>query len=272
MKTSMWSSYFIDLSPEEMVTAFSGKGWFYSELSDEHAAALLERGNPENIGEKFRIFAEEHGVHFLQGHLWLRVDIAAINQRVVLDQLKSWLDLFHAIGIRNAVLHPGGAEMRMEGREPDKIMEAQVGGLRELAEHIKGTEMTLCLENLIKSASECEDLLRLIEAAACSNIGICLDTGHLNLCSGDQSGFIRKAGSYLKALHIADNEGKTDQHLMPFGRGTVQWKEVMSALKEINYSQLFNFEIPGESRCPLEVRLAKLDYIRYMASFLLENA
>lgn len=54
MKPSVWSSYFIDLSPEDMVTAFSGKGWSYSELSDEHAAILIQRGKAEVMGKQFK--------------------------------------------------------------------------------------------------------------------------------------------------------------------------------------------------------------------------
>ena len=42
----MWSSYLIDLSPEEMTETFVEHGWRVSELSAEHARALLDRGDP----------------------------------------------------------------------------------------------------------------------------------------------------------------------------------------------------------------------------------
>lgn len=70
-------------------------------------------------------------------------------------------------------------------------------------------------------------------------------------------------------MHIADNEGQTDQHLMPFGRGTVAWDTVTRELNALNYRGLFNFEIPGESRCPLPVRLAKLEYLKSILPILL---
>jgi len=39
------------------------------------------------------------------------------------------------------------------------------------------------------------------------NIGICLDTGHLNVAQkGNQYDFIMQAGNWLKALHIHDTE------------------------------------------------------------------
>ena len=78
--------------------------------------------------------------------------------------------------------------------------------------------------------------------------GICLDTGHLNLKDKDQRNFILKAGKRLKALHIADNQGETDQHMMPYGRGNIDFDEVIRALREVDYEGLFNLEIPCENR------------------------
>jgi sugar phosphate isomerase/epimerase len=270
MKIGVWSSYFIDLSPEEMVKTFSKKGWYNLELSDEHGAELLKRGNPELAGKNLRSFAEAHGVSFPQGHLWLSCDIASVKQAEVLDTLKGWLDLFLAVGVHSAVLHPGGREMMGEGYPLEKIEEARLYALKVLTSYIKGTDMVICLENVSRDKSECDNLCGLVEKIGDANLGICLDTGHLNLAGGNQGDFIRRAGKNLKALHIADNEGVSDQHLMPFGKGTVKWKDVTEALKEINYKGLFNYEIPGESgRCPLPVKLAKLDYLKEVSAYLL---
>ena len=58
---------------------------------------------------------------------------------------------------------------------------------------------------------------------------------------------------------------------MPYGRGNVNWQEVVSALKANGYKDLFNLEIPGERRCPIEIRRAKLAYIRAMYAYMTEN-
>ncbi|NMB95176.1 MAG: sugar phosphate isomerase/epimerase [Clostridiaceae bacterium] len=271
MKPSVWSSYFIDLSPEDMVMAFSSKGWIYSELSDEHAAVLLKRGKPDIVGKEFKEFAGEHGLSFLQGHLWLGCDITAPNRKEIIDVLKNWFELFNAIGIKYAVLHPGGRHMINEGCQPDEILNVRVDSLSRLIEYIKDTDMYICLENIDGTAPCYDELSRIINAVGTSKLGICLDTGHANISGIDQVEFIRKAGTQIKALHIADNEGTSDQHMMPYERGNIQWDRIVPALKEINYSGLFNLEIPGENRCPLEIRLAKLDYIKYMICFMLED-
>ncbi len=129
--------------------------------------------------------------------------------------------------------------------------------------------MIICLENLYNHARTCSDLLRLISCTGSGKLGICLDTGHLNLGGDSQGDFIRQAGEHLKALHIADNQGKTDQHIMPFGAGNVDWQETIAALREVGYQGLFNYEIPGESVAPMEIRLAKLAYLKNMTEWFL---
>jgi sugar phosphate isomerase/epimerase len=255
----MWSSYLFDLSPEEMVCTFAARGWTESELGDEHGFVLLSRGEAGKIGRQFREFAAGQGVSFPQGHLWLDCDIAAADQAAALDKLTPWLDLFVGVGVKAAVLHPGGEEMKKQGESPERILEANVTALRAITSHLLGSSMTICLENCGQDAPELKALIR---AADGEGLGICLDTGHHNLIKGNQGKFIREAGPLLQALHLHDNDGSGDQHLMPYGAGKIDWKDVFSALKEVGYRGLYNWEIPGERRGPVDVRLAKLDYLR----------
>ena len=60
----------------------------------------------------------------------------------------------------------------------------------------------------------------------------------------DQVAFIRKAGKHIKALHLADNEGQRDQHLMPY-LGTLNHDEVINALIDIDYKGYFTLECPS---------------------------
>ena len=43
-RLSMWTSFFMDLSPEDALRELARAGWPCAELSDEHSRALLERG------------------------------------------------------------------------------------------------------------------------------------------------------------------------------------------------------------------------------------
>ena len=274
MKLSIWSSYYIDLSPEEAVDRFCKNGIFCSELSDEHGLQLLSRSEDViKTGTEFASFLKSRKFEMSQGHLWLRIKLCADETALV--NLYRWIDLYEAIGIKNMVLHCDNLVGTTLSRQ-EKI-EQNIEKLRLLADYIKEKNITVCLENLRPHGPQdmdlidktAGDLLYIIERVGSPRFGICLDTGHLNLTVKNQREFILKAGKQLKALHIADNEGMTDQHMMPFGKGKVNFVEVVQALREIEYEGVFNLEIPGERKIPLELRDAKIAYIQACYHYLM---
>ncbi len=269
-KVSVWSSFFSDESPEEAVKIMSAHKYKYTEFSDEHGAVLLQRGNPASEGKKLLDYAKSLGMSFPQGHLLLAADIVqpdALLRRQTVDSLKKWIDLFEALEIKSAVLHPGGENAIKSGWTKEQADAVRSESLSILAVHTKGTHVRICLENI---RHDLNSFFEMFENTGVEGLGICLDTGHLNLCGGGWGEFIRRAGSRLKALHIADNLGSKDDHMLPYGTGTVNWSEVMSGLKEISYNDLFNYEIPGERRCPKAVREVKLDYGLKLAALMSE--
>ena len=188
LNASVWSSYYVEMSPEDMVKEFLDAGFTATEFSDEHGLMLLSRGDPEKEGLKLKKYAEDLGFSFPQGHLLLRVDV-----------LKPWLDLFMALGIKSGVLHAAGGD----DLSPEARFARRVGTLSELAAYVKGSDFTICLENLRGATrpERAEDLNALIDAAGGdANLGICLDTGHLHIKRErpqTQADFIRIAGRRL---------------------------------------------------------------------------
>ena len=265
-KLSVWTAYYIELSPEDAVLELKKHGIDCAELSDEHGLMLLERGDIQKVGEEFRAFLEKENFTMTQGHLWLRVRLCTDPDAV--PRLMQWLELYETIGIRNAVLHCDSMHERTDLTE-DEIYAHNVAVLRQIQELSKGMKIRICLENLGKICRNADSLCAITDQLDPERFGICLDTGHLNMQDGDQVAFIRKAGSRLTALHIADNEGERDQHMMPFGRGNVDFEKVVAALREIDYHGLFNLEIPGERMAPIPVRGYKLEYIRKCYEYLM---
>ena len=254
-----------------MIETFSRYGYKYTEISDEHGEQLIERANPEKVGYALRKYAEDCGFQIPQGHLLLKADIvdpSANNREKTINLLKQWLELFCAIGVKACVLHPGGGKASAEGWSQEKIFDTRVESLRILTDFIKDMPTAIAMENCGSYGNNIDDSLRVINAVNSDNIGICLDTGHLNLINGNQDEFIRKSGSKLLALHIADNLGIYDDHMLPYSKGTVDWNSVLKALKDISYSGLFNFEVPGERFCPAEIKKAKIDYILQLGNLM----
>lgn len=268
-KLSVWTAYYVEMSPEDAVLELKKHGITASELSDEHGLMLLQRGEPKETGAAFKAFLEKENFTMTQGHLWLRVRICTIPDAV--PQLMKWLELYEAIGIENAVLHCDALIEHPELSEAE-IYDRNVEVLKQIEELSKGMKIRICLENLSRICRDADALVSIVDRLDPDRFGICLDTGHLNLCGGNQREFILKAGHRLHALHIADNEGERDQHMMPFGRGNVDFVEVAAALREVDYQGLFNLEIGGERLAPLPVLGYKLEYIRKCYDYLAGSA
>ena len=91
------------------------------------------------------------------------------------------------------------------------------------------------------------------EAMDTKNKAICVDTGHTHKAHNAEptvlgaADSIRYLGSDVKLLHLNDNNGFSDQHLPPLFAGDssyqVDWKEVLRALDDINYSGVYSFEL-----------------------------
>jgi len=270
LKPCIWSSYFMQLPIEEAIPVFLECGFTESELSDEHAEELLKRGNPEKTGKQLKLFADSLGFRFPQGHLKLFANICAEDTGPVIDELKRWLDLFCAIGIQTAVLHAG---LNNPDKTDEELLKKRCDSLLKLTDYIKGTSMTICIENLPLVTRSSQPIVDIINCVGSERLGICLDTGHLNMNKSleRQYSFIENAGSRLKALHIADNEGFSDQHLMPYGKGNVDWTSVLRGLKKVGYDGAFSFEIPGESYAPFPILKEKLKYVRKIADYMTEE-
>jgi sugar phosphate isomerase/epimerase len=98
-------------------------------------------------------------------------------------------------------LHPGGSGFRAKGADPEMILGCNIRSLEILSGFVSGGPTTICLEN----GGPIDSIFHLINSVSGSELGICLDTGHLNMAGGDCADSVRKAREKLKALHITDN-------------------------------------------------------------------
>jgi sugar phosphate isomerase/epimerase len=191
-----------------------------------------------------------------------------------MDVLKRWIELFNSVGIQYGVLHMGGSALKGAGWSDEAVFEHRVRALSEIVEYADGAGLIVCLENL--SFPNCgvetlKEIVALIAGVGADNLAICLDTGHLAMAGLDCVEFVLGGASLINALHIHDNIGLADDHVLPYERKTIPWDRVLAALSGIGYDHLFNLEIPGRAWCPMQVREAKLDYARQLALYMTER-
>lgn len=269
MKPSISSAFFKVLDPYEMAKAYKELGFDQTEINEEHFMPFYRK---EKDVREYRRFIDDLGFAIPQGHLIFMNagNITSVDNTYAIDNLKRNLDVFYELGVKSAVMHYSNFGTDVEPIE--KWFDVRVDALNQLTEHIKGTDMVICLENLSRIHDlDAGHLLKMCKAVDDRNhIGICLDTGHLNISQrGNQYDFIMQAGEYLKAMHVHDNRGEQyglkglpcDWHIMPFDGGNVKWEDVRRGVRELNYQHLFSFELGIDA--PLEIK-------KLLAKYLLE--
>ena len=100
------------------------------------------------------------------------------------------------------------------------------------------------------------------------NKTICVDTGHTHEAESfwvpSPEEMIKILGKDISILHLHDNTGHWDDHLLP-GLGNINWPAVFDSLDEVGYSGVYNFEL----RLPFFGSMLE-DFVRYSGKYLRE--
>lgn len=78
------------------------------------------------------------------------------------------------------------------------------------------------------------------ELSGGQNYGVCLDVGFCNLCGLNMYDFVKKMGNRLKAIILRDNDGNSDDHLLPFScahqcQSKTDWLNLIRGLRELEF-------------------------------------
>lgn len=132
------------------------------------------------------------------------------------------------LGARTYVLHLGP-------HRPDETKQASWDRVRravdEMASHAEALGLALALENgLPDYMMTNEELLAFVAGYDAPAVGLCYDSGHAHV-TGDAAGVLSAFAPHVVTVHLHDNDGASDQHLIP-GQGTIAWKPVVCALAQ----------------------------------------
>ncbi|MEA4847469.1 MAG: sugar phosphate isomerase/epimerase [Clostridiaceae bacterium] len=153
------------------------------------------------------------------------------------DLLNHYLHAIDGISAQNiptAVFHPSD---RHPAPPPN------MSGLRrieELVRHAEERKVDLAIENLGHN----EHLHYIFRHIESPNLKFCYDSGHAN-CAGKREDLLALYGDKLAALHLHDNRGKGDEHLIP-GEGEINWHETMYKIAKTGYTGSVSLEVSKE--------------------------
>ncbi len=205
----------------------------------------------EEIGE----LTENLDIKLIQAHAPMGKPLTD-GGRLLADTLRC-VEACGAWNIENLVVHSGYSH----GLSPEKTRERNKEFFMPLLECAEKYHVNILIENFNKMCVEglywvdnATDLLRMIEYINHPLLHAVWDTGHANMQDTPQDEELRLLGKHVRALHVQDNHGNSDSHLVPF-LGTMNLDAVMTGLTDIGYDGYFTFEVGGFF-CPSEKRRA----------------
>jgi D-psicose/D-tagatose/L-ribulose 3-epimerase len=155
------------------------------------------------------------------------------RQRAV-SYLKACVEATHRIGATHFSGVIYSQHVKQATHKPTlREWEFAAEGLREVAEYAHSFGVTVGVEPvnryetyLINTA---EQAIHFIDRVGANNVGIHLDTYHMNIEEKSFSEAVKRTGSRMMHLHLCENDRGIP------GSGLVHWDDLFSALKEINY-------------------------------------
>ena len=211
------------------------------DIDTPHSPFMSE--NFKGYVEQLKELADELKVKYVQAHL---PNCNPLDKEHFDEYCKSTIraiEVCGMLGIENAVIHTGW----MDGVTKEQYFEMNYEALKPLFPAMEKNNVNVLIENSTKANMGEKyffltgaDMKEFINYVNHPLIHACWDLGHANI-EGHQYEDIIALGDDLRAIHVHDNNGKSDQHIAPFC-GTLNMDEVMNALIDIDYKGYFTFE------------------------------
>lgn len=193
-------------------------------------------------------------VEALRGGKWVGAfSIAAgdeTRRKTAIAEVAATLKIVETIPFQYLVLHLGIPDGQ-QTPGPDNQRDAARRSIEEIAALASAVNVRVALEVMPNALSSAAAICHLIEDELEGlDVGICLDYGHANLM-GDLSDAVETVSGHLWTTHVHDNDGRTDDHRVPFA-GRIDWDAAMMETQKIGYDGVLMFEV-ADTGDPIEV-------------------
>ncbi len=202
----------------------------FCEMMNPYSILNTERG--WEYAEKLKAEKAEYKLEYIQAHAPYPQDYTKLTdseKKKIDDSILLSMEYAHYLGIPQIIVHPIKGSITDNIKYFESLLKRRKSPIKIAIENMESTDEIYSPSSLIEIVSplypECT---------------ICLDTGHAHIAGEDIPTFIEKTSKYLTATHIADNNGKEDQHLLP-GFGTICWESTIKAFNDF-YSGYLNYE------------------------------
>lgn len=215
-----------------------------------------ENEREEILGENYRNYAQslrkkldEIGLECNQAHAPFSLPYGAkfdVSEKKYLQLVRS-IESASILGAKNIIVHS------LTVPEDADFMKYNIKYYKSLVPYCEKFGINVAVENLFRGDPKRKcyigklgspaELNGIIEEINSPYIVACIDIGHASLTGYEPEKFIEKTNpDVLRALHVQDTDYLSDLHTLPY-LGSLNWENIMSALKKVGYSGDLTFEI-----------------------------
>ncbi len=215
------------------------------------------------ILESLKASALNHNLFFGQTHAPFPVHIignpGSIND-YIFEVIKKSIEITGFLDCPYIVIHPITTSYTFTKKAEKK---QNIEFYTKLIPDAQKHGVTICLENMFfttksqlceASCSDADEALEYIEElnriAGTECFAFCFDLGHATVLGKNIRHYLNVLGKHVRAVHIHDNDGRQDLHMMPYSCSTnwgidtyTDWNGFISGLADINYKGTINFEV-----------------------------
>jgi len=172
------------------------------------------------------------------------------RRKAALAEIAAALKVAATVPFTYLVVHlgiPDGQSAPANDNQPDAARRSvdEIVGLAGAA------NVRVALEVMPNKLSSAASICHLIEEQLEGlDVGICLDYGHAHLM-GDLGDAIETVSGHLWTTHVHDNDGRQDDHRVPFA-GRIDWDAAIMETQKIGYDDVLMFEV-ADTGDPIEV-------------------
>lgn len=175
-------------------------------------------------------------VDYIHTPIDLHLDLSTDNERAraaTVETCKLAVDAVREMNGRAVAVHLCNKEKMTESEMESRVPVA-LDSIRMLGDYAAERGVIFCLENLPFPLSYHRILEMVLEAYEGNSVYLCLDTCHISMGNSDPFHFIERNIKLIKTLHLSDNFGDRDLHLVPY-TGTFNFDGLAQMLGKTGY-------------------------------------
>lgn len=239
-------------TPAEAVKLYEGTGFKHLDYNFYDA---LREGDPlmtdawRDVIAEAKAAADSLGMDFVQAHAPGCRVYGGDMQREILATTRA-VEACGMLGIRNMVMHSGFLPGYTYPDDMPVYCEAIAPFFRALIPVMEKHQVHILFENTTEKHCRggnffpiyARDLNAMVEYFHHPLFGAAWDVGHANMDDIDHAAQFCELGKNLRAIHVHDNYGEKDLHLLPL-MGSTDYDNIMQGLLQTGFDGYFTLEI-----------------------------